>query len=380
MPSIFVSGTSTWPMKSHGPAARNPSASMPSARAGEEHVAGDLLLHEPGVRLVRVERADDVVAVRPGVRPRLVLVVAVRLAVVDHVEPVPRPPLAVLRRREQLVDQLLVGVRRPCRFTNASTSSGVGGRPIRSKYRRRISVRRSASGDGDNPVSFSFARTKLSIGLALASGSRLTGTAGLLRGLKLHQSAGFAVAEPSSGHFAPWSIHVCSVAISAAVRRVALRRHPHVGVVVRNELDERAVGRLAGDDRLARIAAGQRVGFAVEPQRRPSACPGRGTTRSASRRSASRRGRSPPASAVRRRTPEPREARRIVRKVRRRECSSARLRAAGPARREEEIAYPDPSDRGSADLQNAAVGMFAPLRGYLEFFPTSGEQSLSGGR
>ena len=80
-------------------------------RAGEQHVAGDLLLHEPRVRLVGVERADDVVAVRPGVRPRLVLVVAVRLAEVDDVEPVPRPPLAVVRRREQPVDQLLVRVR-----------------------------------------------------------------------------------------------------------------------------------------------------------------------------------------------------------------------------------------------------------------------------
>ena len=110
LPSIFVSGSSAWPMKSHGPGGDEAERLDAVGRAGEEHVAGDLLLHEPGVGLVVVERADDVVAVGPGVRPRLVLVVAVRVAVVDDVEPVPRPALAVVRRREQPVDQLLVGV------------------------------------------------------------------------------------------------------------------------------------------------------------------------------------------------------------------------------------------------------------------------------
>ena len=137
-------------------------------RAGEEHVAGDLLLHEPRVRLVGVEGADDVIAVGPGVGPRLVLVVAVRLAEVDDIEPVPRPALAVVRAR-RAVDRP-ASRKRPGELsaTKASTSSGVGGRPIRSKYSRRISVRRSASGDGDSPLSLSFARMKRSISFRIS--------------------------------------------------------------------------------------------------------------------------------------------------------------------------------------------------------------------
>ena len=76
------------------------------ARAGEKRVASDLLLHETRVRFVFVEGANDVVAVRPCVRALLVLVVAVRVAVVDDIEPVPRPALAVARAGEELVHQL----------------------------------------------------------------------------------------------------------------------------------------------------------------------------------------------------------------------------------------------------------------------------------
>src|SRR5205823_8188568 len=46
--------------------------------------------------------------------------------------------------------------------------------------------------------------------------SRLTGTGGFLSDLRLHQPAGLAAVEPSSGHFAPWSIQAFSVAMSAA--------------------------------------------------------------------------------------------------------------------------------------------------------------------
>ena len=151
LPSVLVSGTSAWPMKSHGPAAMNPSASMPVAGAGKQHVAGHLFLDEPAVRLVLVERPDHVIAVRPGVGARLVLVVAVGVAVMDHVEPVPAPALAVVRAGQQAVDQPLVGVGPTGPPRTPSTSSGVGGRPIRSKETRRIKVRRSASGEGVTP-------------------------------------------------------------------------------------------------------------------------------------------------------------------------------------------------------------------------------------
>ncbi len=80
-------------------------------RARVQHVARDLFGDEPAVGLVRVQRADDVIAVGPRIRARLVLVVAVRFAKVDHVEPVPRPALAVLRRREQLINERLESLR-----------------------------------------------------------------------------------------------------------------------------------------------------------------------------------------------------------------------------------------------------------------------------
>ena len=74
-----------------------------------ERVTGDLLFNELGVWLVGVEGTDDVVAVGPGIGPGLVLVVAVGVAVVDNVEPVAGPPLAVLRRGEQPIDELFGG-------------------------------------------------------------------------------------------------------------------------------------------------------------------------------------------------------------------------------------------------------------------------------
>ena len=70
----------------------------PLAFAGRQHVAGQLLADEIAIGLVRIERGDDPVAVGPGVVAALVLVVAVRVAVVGHVEPVPAPALAVRGR------------------------------------------------------------------------------------------------------------------------------------------------------------------------------------------------------------------------------------------------------------------------------------------
>ena len=83
---------------------------LPVGRAGIEHVSRDLLGDEPGVRPVFVERPDDVVTVGPRVGTRLVLVVAVGVAVVDDVEPVTRPSFTVARRREQPIDEPLVGL------------------------------------------------------------------------------------------------------------------------------------------------------------------------------------------------------------------------------------------------------------------------------
>ena len=78
--------------------------------ARPEDIPGNLFADEAGVGLVPVEALDHVVAIRPRVAPRLVLVVAVRLAVVRHIQPVPPPALPVARRGEQAVHQALIGV------------------------------------------------------------------------------------------------------------------------------------------------------------------------------------------------------------------------------------------------------------------------------
>ena len=74
-------------------------------------VAGDLLLHEAVVGLVLVEATRS--RNRDSARRwgGLVRFEAVALGVARQVQPVPRPALAVVRRGEQPVDDLLEGVR-----------------------------------------------------------------------------------------------------------------------------------------------------------------------------------------------------------------------------------------------------------------------------
>ncbi len=93
-------------------------------RVRVEGIARDLLFDEPGIGLIRVQGADDVIAIRPGVGSRLILVVAVRLAEMNDVEPMPRPAFAILRRREQAIDQPLIG--RGIRVGDERLDLGVG--------------------------------------------------------------------------------------------------------------------------------------------------------------------------------------------------------------------------------------------------------------
>src|SRR5205807_1135410 len=61
---------------------------------------------------------------------------------------------------------------------------GVGGKPVRSREARRISVRRSAGGEGFSPLASSFASTKASIGVFTHARSFTIGTAGFRTGWK----------------------------------------------------------------------------------------------------------------------------------------------------------------------------------------------------
>ena len=100
-------------------------------RVAVDLVAGKLFVQEPVVGLVAVERIDHVVAIPPGERLGRVALVAVGLGVANQVQPVPAPGLAVTGRGEQPIDQSLVGIA-DWSAQKSSTSSGVGGRPVRS--------------------------------------------------------------------------------------------------------------------------------------------------------------------------------------------------------------------------------------------------------
>ncbi len=75
-------------------------------------VARKLFQKEAIVRLVGVERADDIIAVPPSMRPRQILfALPFGVRVAGEVEPVTAPTLTVPRRGEEPVDPLLVSVR-----------------------------------------------------------------------------------------------------------------------------------------------------------------------------------------------------------------------------------------------------------------------------
>ena len=130
---------------------RKPVATTWSCVASGQQVAGDLLDDELVVGQVAVEGADDPVAIEPDLA-RLVLLVAVGIGITRGIEPEPSPALAVMRRVEQPVDELGVGVGAACRPRRRRPRRCVGGRPIRSRLSRRIRVTRSASGDGRQPL------------------------------------------------------------------------------------------------------------------------------------------------------------------------------------------------------------------------------------
>ncbi len=95
---------------------------------GPQQVAGHLQPEELVVGHVGVERPDHEVAVVEGVAPVPVELVAAALAVADHVEPVPGPPLAELRAGEQPLHDFLIRIRR-----------GIGQKRLQLLRRRRQS-------------------------------------------------------------------------------------------------------------------------------------------------------------------------------------------------------------------------------------------------
>ena len=150
--SSVPSRSSTWPTKSHGPAAQK-TQERRCRRACRERTRRRQFAPQriENRDVSSLKASDDVIAIGPGVRPYLVLVVAVGVAVVDDIEPMAGPALAVARRGQQPIDQPLVCVRRVIADEGVDlrreSAAGRAGR----KYSRRMSVRRSASGFGFMP-------------------------------------------------------------------------------------------------------------------------------------------------------------------------------------------------------------------------------------
>ena len=63
-----------------------------------QQIAGDVLNHEPIVRQIGIESANQIVPILGGVRNGIVQLVAVSLGITDEIHPVPRPLLAESRR------------------------------------------------------------------------------------------------------------------------------------------------------------------------------------------------------------------------------------------------------------------------------------------
>ena len=99
-------------------------------RRFHQFITGELLADELVERLVRVERTNHVIAIPIGVLAfRVPVIVALRIRVARHVQPVPSPPLAVMRRLQQPLDHAL-----------ECTGCGVGHKRI-DLFRRRRQAR-----------------------------------------------------------------------------------------------------------------------------------------------------------------------------------------------------------------------------------------------
>ncbi len=127
-------------------------------------VAGDLFDDELVVGQVAVKCTDHPVAVKVNLA-RLVFLVSVGIGVPRGIEPDPPPALAIMRRLEQPLDQLVVGVGTPIGPKGVDLRESPAAARSRRGSSRRIKVTLSASGEGLSPSASSRARMNRSIGV-----------------------------------------------------------------------------------------------------------------------------------------------------------------------------------------------------------------------
>ena len=76
-----------------------------------KRVPCELLNNEPIIRLVRIERSNDVVAKLPGVRAGIIHLETVSFSKSHHIQPMAGPAFPITRRSQQVIDDFFVGIR-----------------------------------------------------------------------------------------------------------------------------------------------------------------------------------------------------------------------------------------------------------------------------
>ena len=75
-------------------------------------ITRNLLSHEPVIRLVGIERLDDIITVTPCLGSGVVGVVAIGIGVAHQIQPSLRLMLTVARTGQQTINHFPVGIRR----------------------------------------------------------------------------------------------------------------------------------------------------------------------------------------------------------------------------------------------------------------------------
>ena len=250
-----------------------------------QQVAGDLLLDEAIERHVGVHRVDHVIAIFPGIGIGDVPRWAGRFAVPGHVEPVPTPAFAELRRSEQAINDLLVG-----QVSNLSDKVVDLFRRRRQtgEVKRQSPKQSQAIGVADRFQlhAFELGEDK-AVDIVARPGGILDGghfrigqrLPGPMFGPEL-SIFGFRLAERR------WHSHCRPGGAALDPRRqvgnffgrqrlVAFGRHPPLDVLERHALQQQALRRVAGHDGRAVVAAVEQAVAVVDAQAALGVCVGR---------------------------------------------------------------------------------------------------------
>ncbi len=243
------------------------------------HVAGDVLDDELIVRHVGVEGADDVVAIAVCLGDRVVALVAARLGEAHQVEPVLPPAFAEVRRGEQSLDELRVGVGRGvvdvcldlrrCRRqadeveVQPADKCAAGCRGAWRKPGALQLGEDEAVHGGVGPVR---AGDRLDLWRPDVAPNRLPRPVpgrelGEVEFVFVADVRRVAVARVGRAHGDPLGQFV-----DGLLRELGLGRHLQIGVTVRDSPDQQAVPWVAGDDRRADFPALEQPGAGVELQ------------------------------------------------------------------------------------------------------------------